>query len=73
MQTEDKNEKKSKIVMTSLLLAMSAAANAALPATQAAETLTWKGLVPFSVLPAMILLLLVTWVGPSVQVFECKN
>lgn len=41
--------KKSKIVMTPLLLAMSAAANAALPATQAAETLTWKGLVPFSV------------------------
>ena len=41
--------KKSKAVMTSLLLAMSAGANAALPATQAAETLTWKGLVPFSV------------------------
>lgn len=41
--------KKSKIVMTSLLLALSAGAHAALPATQAAETLTWKGLVPFSV------------------------
>jgi hypothetical protein len=31
---------KSKIVMTSLLLALSAGAHAALPATQAAETLT---------------------------------
>lgn len=41
--------KKSMIVMASGLVLMSAAANAALPATQAAETLTWKGLVPFSV------------------------
>lgn len=41
--------KKRTIVMSSLLLAMSAGAHAALPATQAAETLTWKGLVPFSV------------------------
>ncbi|OHY96858.1 hypothetical protein BJD16_00970 [Aeromonas sobria] len=41
--------KKSMIVMASGLVLMSAAANAALPTTQAAETLTWKGLVPFSV------------------------
>ncbi|WP_111809463.1 hypothetical protein [Aeromonas allosaccharophila] len=41
--------KKSMIVMASSLVLMSAAANAALPAKQAAETLTWKGLVPFSV------------------------
>ncbi|MGL5090971.1 MAG: hypothetical protein ACRC8B_08540 [Aeromonas sobria] len=41
--------KKSMIVVASSLVLMSAAANAALPANQAAETLTWKGLVPFTV------------------------
>ena len=41
--------KKSMIVVASALVLMSAAANAALPANQAAETLTWKGLVPFTV------------------------
>jgi hypothetical protein len=46
---EDLIMKKSVITMAAGLLIMSAGANAALLPTQAAETLTWKGLVPFSV------------------------
>ena len=40
---EEIKMKKSMIVVASSLVLMSAAANAALPANQAAETLTWKG------------------------------